>query len=128
MGSKISSNAASLCDCARDSSEITRLHSVQHITTSVSSRGNHATSARCFVKNVPPASRGIIHAVCRFLQFCSNSWRMTCFWWQLTHNITVHTIRLSLKESCLKINVKDVPTLAGCHLAIHPKSGSYGRR
>ena len=32
--------------------------------------------------------------------------RMTCFWCQLPHNITVHTVRRSLKESCLKINVK----------------------
>ena len=31
---------------------------------------------------------------------------MTRFSWQLTHNITIHTIRLSSKESCLKINVK----------------------
>ena len=45
-----------------------------------------------------------------FLQSCSNVRRMTCLWWQLTHNITIHTIRLSLKESCLKINANDVPT------------------
>ena len=53
---------------------------------------------------------------------------MTCLWWQLTHNITLHTIRLSLKESCLEIHVKKVPTLAGCHLATHPKSWSCGSR
>ena len=53
---------------------------------------------------------------------------MTCFWWQLTHNITVHITRLSLKESCLKVNVKNVPTFAGCHLATHPKSRSCGSR
>ena len=28
--------------------------------------------------------------------------------------------RLSWKESCLEINVKNVPTLAGCNLATHP--------
>ena len=53
---------------------------------------------------------------------------MTCFWWQLTHNITTHTMRLSLKEGCLKINVKNVSTFAGCHSATHPKSGSCGSR
>ena len=31
---------------------------------------------------------------------------MTCFWWQPTHNITINTIRLPLKESCLKIDVR----------------------
>ena len=106
----------------------TRLYWVQHVTASVSSRGNHAITAQCLVKNVPPASGGIIHAVCRFLQFWGNIGRITCFWWQFTHNITIHTIRLSMKESCLTINVKDVPTLAGCHLATHPKSGSCGSR
>ena len=45
-----------------------------------------------------------------------------------THNITVHTIRLSLKESCLKIDVKNVPILAGRHLVPYPKSGSCGSR
>ena len=69
-----------------------------------------------------------MHAISKFLQFCSNTRMMTCFWWQLTHNITIHTIRLSLKESCLKINVQNVPTLAGCHLATHPKSRSCGSR
>ena len=29
-----------------------------------------------------------------FLQSCSNIWRMTCSWWQLTHDITIHIIRL----------------------------------
>ena len=45
-----------------------------------------------------------------------------------TKNITVHTIRLSLKESCLKINVKDLPTFAGCQFATHPKSRTCGSR
>ena len=53
---------------------------------------------------------------------------MTCFWWQLTHNITVHILRLSLKKGCLKINVEKIPTFAGCHLATHPTSGSCGSR
>ena len=53
---------------------------------------------------------------------------MTCSWWKLTHNITIHTVRLSLKESCLKINVKNVPTFVGCHLATHPTSRSCGSR
>ena len=66
--------------------------------------------------------------LCKFLQSWRNTRRMTCFWWQLTHNITSHTIRLSLKESCLKINVKNVPTLAGCHLATHSKSESCGSK
>ena len=54
--------------------------------------------------------------------------KMTCLWWQLTHNITIHTIRLSSKGSCLKINVTNVQTLAGCHLATHPKSRSCESR
>ena len=53
---------------------------------------------------------------------------MTCFWWQLTHNTTVHIIRLSLNKSCLRMDAKKIPTLAGCHLATHPKSGSRGSR
>ena len=53
---------------------------------------------------------------------------MTCFWWHLTRNITVHITRLSLKESCLKINVKKVQFLLAAHLATHPKSGSCGSR
>ena len=80
------------------------------------------------MKDVPPASRSIIHAESRFLQSCSNIRRVTCFWWQLTHNVTVHTMRLLLKESCLKIIVKNAPTFAGFHLATHPKSGSCGSR
>ena len=31
-------------------------------------------------------------------------------------------------DGCLKINVKNVPTSAGCPLATHPKSGSSGSR
>ena len=104
-------------------SSLTRLYRVQHVTASTSSCGNHAMTTQCLVKNVPPASGSIIHAICRFLQSSSNIWCMTCFRWQSTHNITVHTIRLSLKESCLEINVKDVPLFAGCNLATHPKSG-----
>ena len=45
-----------------------------------------------------------------------------------THNITIHTMRLSLKVCCLEINVTNVPTLAGCHLATHPKSRSFGSK
>ena len=45
-----------------------------------------------------------------------------------SHNITVHIIRLFLKKSCLKINVKKIPTFAGCHLATHPKSRSCGSK
>ena len=44
----------------------------------------------------------------RFLQSCSNVWRMTCFWWQWTHNITVHIIR-PLMKCCFEINVKKDP-------------------
>ena len=36
---------------------------------------------------------------------------MTCFWWQLTHDITVHIIRLPLKKGCFEINVEKIPTL-----------------
>ena len=48
--------------------------------------------------------------------------------WQLIHNITIHFRRLSLKEGCLKIVVKNVPTFAGCQVASHPKSDSCGSR
>ena len=44
--------------------------------------------------------------MCRFLQSCSNVRRMSCFWWQLTHNITFHIIGLSLKKSCFEINMQ----------------------
>ena len=54
--------------------------------------------------------------------------RMTCFWRQLTHNITIHISRLSLKEGCFEINVKKIPSLTGCHLTTHSKSGSCGNR
>ena len=90
-------------------SSLTRLYGVQHETASISSCGNHTITRQCFIKDVPPASGDIIHAVCRFLQSCSNARRMTCF-------------------DCLKINEEDVPTSAGCHLATHPKSGSSGSR
>ena len=53
---------------------------------------------------------------------------MTWFWWQLTHNITVHIIGLSLKKSCFENNVEKIPSFAGCHVATHPKSGSCGSR
>ena len=33
-----------------------------------------------------------------------------------------------MKKGGLEINVKDVPTLAGCHLTTRPKSGSCGSR
>ena len=42
---------------------------------------------------------------------------MTCFWWQLTCDITIHIIRLSLKRGCFEINVEKISTFAGCHLA-----------
>ena len=32
----------------------------------------HATNTQCLVKDIPPASGGIILAVCKFLQSCSN--------------------------------------------------------
>ena len=75
------------------------------MTKSVSSCGNHTITTKSFVQKVPRASRGIIHAISTF-QTRSNKRRMTRFWWQLTHNITIHTIRLSLKESGLKICVR----------------------
>ena len=53
---------------------------------------------------------------------------MTCFWWQLTYDIRIHIIRLSLKKGCCEINVEKIPTFAGCHLATHPKSWSCGSR
>ena len=117
-----------LCRVFSVPGSLTRVGWAQHITASVSSRGNHATTTQCLVQNVPPASRSIIHAVCRFLQSCCNIRWTACFWWQLTHSITVHTIRLWFTESCLKIYGKGVPNLVGCHLATHPKSGSCGSK
>ena len=107
---------------------LTRLCWVQHVTASISSRGKLATATQCLVKDIAPASGGIIHAVWRFLQSCSNVRRMSCFWWQLTHNITVHIRGLSLKKSCFEIKVEKIPSLACCHLATHAKSGSCGCR
>ena len=99
-----------------------------NVTAPIGSCGNHATATQCFVKNVPPASRCIIHTICRFLQSCSNTWWMICFWWQLAHNITIHIMRLSLKKGCSEITVEKIPTFAGCLLATHPKSWSRGSR
>ena len=85
---------------------LTRLPRMQYVTASIGSCGNHAMAAQCLFKNVSPASGSIVHAMCRFLQSCSNIWWMTCFWWQLTNDITIHIMRFSLKESCLEINVE----------------------
>ena len=59
----------------------------------------------------------IVHVTCRFLQSCSKIGWMTCLWWQLTYDITIHIIRLSLKRGCFEINVEKISTFAGCHLA-----------
>ena len=45
----------------------------------------------------------------------------------MTHNITIHTIRLSLKQSCLN-QCENVPSFAGCHVATHPFSVSCESR
>ena len=108
-------------------SSLTRLYWVQHMTASISSRRNRTITAQRLVKDIPPASRGIIYALCKFLQSGSNVWWMTCFSWWLTRNITVHIIRLSLKKSCLEINMKKIPS-TGCHLTTHSKSGSSRSR
>ena len=94
-------------------SSLTRQYRRQHVTAPIGSCGNHAIATQCLVKDVPPASGGIVHAICRFLQSSSNLWRITCFWWQLTHDITVHIIRLPSKKDCFEINVKKIPTFAG---------------
>ena len=51
------------------------------------------------------------HTLCRFLQICSNKWWMTCFWWQLAHNITFYIMSLSLKKGCFEINVEKIPAI-----------------
>ena len=61
-------------------------------------------------------------------QSCSNIWWMTCFWWQMTYDIAIHIMRVSLKEGCFEINVEKIPTFSCCHLAAHPKSRSCGSR
>ena len=88
-------------------SSLTRLYRIQHVTASVGSCGIHAMATQCLVEDIPPASRRIVHAICRFLQSGSNIWRMTCFWWQLTHDITVHIIKLPFQKGCFEINVKN---------------------
>ena len=45
---------------------------VQHVTASISSCGNNAITTQCLAEDVPPASGGIVHAVCWFLLSCSN--------------------------------------------------------
>ena len=47
-------------------SSLTRLCRIQHLASSVSSCGDHATATQCLVKDVPPASRSITHTLCRF--------------------------------------------------------------
>ena len=119
MGSNIRSIAASLCDRRHESSEMSFVTytCVEHVLFQIGHTFGLSTTHNNIgelvwesyynyeelVQNVPPASRSISHAVCRFLHSRSNVRRMTCFWWQLTHNITTHTVRLSLKEGCLKI-------------------------
>ena len=56
-------------------------------------------------KRVPPASGRILRAGAGFFQSRNNKWWVICFWWQLTYDITVHIIRLSLKEGCFEISV-----------------------
>ena len=143
MGSNLFSNVASPFDRARDSIEMLCSATVQSI---FGSRFAHASGLSTLHNSIgqlawepcpnctvlcPKCSTSVeehIHAVSKFHQSCSNVRRMTCFWWQLAHNITIHTIRMSLNERCLEIDVKNVPTLAGCYLATHPKSGSCGSR
>ena len=60
-----------LCIVPLVQGSLTRLYWVQHVTASISPRGNHATATQGLLKDIPPASGGIIHAVCRFLQSCS---------------------------------------------------------
>ena len=98
MGSRIFSDAASTsvgthgvfemlpvsCHCVvlfLFPGSLTWLCWVQHVTASISSRGKHAITTQCLVKDIPPASGSIIHAICRCLQSCSNVWRMTWFLW-----------------------------------------------
>ena len=57
-----------------------------HVTAPIASCMNHPIRAtQRLVKDVPPASGGIVHAKNRFLQSGSNVCWVTCFWWQLTH-------------------------------------------
>ena len=81
---------------------LTWLYWVQHVTAPISSIvGTMPQLAQGLVKDVPPASRRP-HS-CRMQVSSSLAamwWRMACFWWQLTYNITVHIVRLSLKNSC----------------------------
>ena len=54
---------------------------------------------------------------------------MTCFWWQLAHNIPIQIIRLSLKKGCFEIHLEMIPTFAlSCQLATHAKVWSCGSR
>ena len=63
-------------------SSVSRVPKLAHATVLSTARNTidqlvwepcHTT--QCLVKDVPPASGGIIHAICRFLQSCRNVWR-----------------------------------------------------
>ena len=98
---------------------LTRLQRTQHVTALISSCGNHAIATKCLVKNVPPASGGRGGHRSRHMQVSSflqqymvDDLLLVAI---LTYNITIHIIRLPLKESCFEINVEKIATFAGCH-------------
>ena len=99
------------------------IEQIRHVTASIVWEPCHRYAVHC---QGYPTSVGE-HRSChmKFLQSSSNIWRMTCFWWQLTHDITVHIMRLSLEKGCFEINVEKTPTFAG---ATHPKSRSSRSR
>ena len=85
--------------CPRCSQVRSRDCRIQHVTASIGSRGNHAChSYAVLCQGYSTTVGSIVLATCRFLQFSSNMWRMICFWWRLTYDITIHIIRLHWRK------------------------------
>ena len=104
----------------------TRLQRIQYVTASTGACRNHAIATQCFIKDIPPASGGIVHAICRFLQpsgkYMADDLLLVAI--DTRHHGSHH--KTALEEGCFEINVKKISTFACCHLATHPKSWSCG--
>ena len=57
------------------------------------SEPHHIGKVLC-AKTFHQSSRSITHATSRLLRSCSNFRKKTCFWWQLTQNVTIHTVEV----------------------------------
>ena len=106
------------------SSLLTRLYRIQHVATVGIIPQVRSALSRMFHHR----RRASLIPYAGFFNIAANIWWMTCFWWQLAHNITIHITILSLNKGCFEINVEKIPTAAGCHMATHPKSRSTRSR